>query len=959
MKISKRAVLTLWIMFSVASLWLILVNASDVEISVNPSNAIQHMNNVIFISTWDSAFAKMNNKNGLVRIETKGNFILSKTWDDEVNMVLRGGENSILWWINNKINNGISGYSVILAWSGNVIYTDMGTSSYDVIVWWEWNNITGSTSIIVWGNNMVRGHYSVVAWNDTYVMWDRSVVLGSWARVKANNTFLWTDSEDSIEVEANDVFVVDASSGMVVDGDSAHSFAKLTLGWPLSVFSNVDDENIQCGMSDGELVGWWTLKVVTTDTNQMCLCSCNGSGWNPMFARGKCLGACNSDMKPKCGDTVGRVCNSGGVTYLWSCEKWNPIDGEGSYLVDKNNKIHWTCQGDDGSVEFCSGTVSSDAIECVFDCVWNLPNNAHTNNGMTITNKVDIPYSYNPTWTGDCLYSCDSGFDYIMDGSEVRCVKCKEGTYDPVLKTCAEEAVCEDDLVPYNGECISLGECTDKSLNFYLTNFEQYTGSSAVNWYDRSSNYFRPYGQQVKKPWICKSSSGEVNPHACEFSCNSSHKCAYELGWWTCIKKDAIQCLWYSARYQENQSALVEHPQFWHWRWHHPTVANAGPDIQYYEYVDSLEELYSKQSNNATWCYYTCEKGWHYDGSTPPKNWHCVSNCKDMSLGAAFPHRYYSSSVGVFYKFGPWWKDVHFYNDMRWAGVNYTWYFYNWKFDWTWVRWNWRYLSSWEFDDRVRNESWTCLWTCRTWIPLTGLRYKSQFREYFSYDSRPGDYYNVCWEKCATGYYFSGIACVETSLGYKVDESKPITYAGITNYAGQVSACPPNHRYNVEHGSCSPDPSPSTCEEWYIKIDGMCNICPYWEGFTGDGADVHCVEYDRCDLNKDWSVDASDANYLVNYALNSNNHYDAWLDVDGDWVVEISDVTALRDRCTLSYDKCDVNHDMVVDDADVELLNRCIDENDSWLGWCDVNRDNQVDSADLEYFKEGGECYLW
>ena len=549
-------------------------------------------------------------------------------------------------------------------------------------------------------------------------------------------------------------------------------------------------------------------------------------------------------------------------------------------MVDKDNKIHRSCQTDDGSVKYCSGFVSNAAIECVWNCEWSLPANARAN-GRQVTWIQGKAYEYAPEWTGDCTYSCVSGFDYIVDNGEARCVKCVGWTYNTGTRTCTEELYCETGTVLYNGECVALGRCVDKNNQYNLAYTDQWI--TRWPWYDITYNFFKPYGAQTEKTWECKSNSGEVEPHSCQFSCKPWYKCSSWNGQPRCIDSDKYSCFWYSALYYPTQSEKRIFSGWWVFYWYHPTEGNWWTsNVQLVSYLDSRDDFSNKMATQATWCYSFCDSGYHKapnSSSAEYRAWYCYSNCKSMSLGAVKKN---SNN----------WLDYHNRNEARWYG----WYFYNWKFARNGSQKNWTYVEPSVLDDAIENESWACLWTCRSWIPIENLQARSAFKEYFSYN--PSRIYNTCWEQCATGYYFSGYLCTRLSSDqYIIDTSKTITYDGIMNYAGQKLACPLNHRYNTTTSTCKQDPSPPECEDWYRRCGDACVICPEWEGFTGDVNSCVCEPYPKCDANHDWLINGDDRQFVHNIVHLTNDYYNLWADLNGDWEVNSNDLVYFDDNC--------------------------------------------------------------
>jgi hypothetical protein len=143
-----------------------------------------------------------------------------------------------------------------------------------------------------------------------------------------------------------------AQNWAVINRDKAHSFAKLTLWWPLVLSDSDNQSNIQCGQWQ-----WWgIIKMEKSDKKQLCLCSCDGSWWNSMFSYGACLNVC-TPTQPECGTEINRICENWITSYSWSCINGNVVEWTWAYFVDKNNIVHRSCQTNDGQVKSsCSGS---------------------------------------------------------------------------------------------------------------------------------------------------------------------------------------------------------------------------------------------------------------------------------------------------------------------------------------------------------------------------------------------------------------------------------------------------------------------------------------------------------------------------------------------------------------------------------------------------------------------------
>jgi hypothetical protein len=274
---------------------------------------------------------------------------------------------------------------------------------------------------------------------------------------------LWNDGNRTTTITQDNVFAIIAKSGMIVNSDSGHNFAKLTLWWPLIVSSRDSDQNIKC-----EWWKWgWILKVVNAE-NQMCLCSCDGSWRNSMLGKGRCTSVCDYNIKPVCGTGVTRIYTWGIVTYSGSCDFWKPAKWTWSYFVDKKNLIHWSCETEDWSRVACSGTGGT-IIGCVGDCGYRCVDGednisaaefvAWSDGGLTENTKKTLYPSSGEAAEQKCAYFCNESmwivydiingvgfcraFDYICDEENLSCEK-------PLITGNYKEEIAE-----YTWDCLS------------------------------------------------------------------------------------------------------------------------------------------------------------------------------------------------------------------------------------------------------------------------------------------------------------------------------------------------------------------------------------------------------------------------------------------------------------------------------------------------------------------------
>ena len=370
MKISKTAVLALgWVLLT-AGLGLMVVNAAGTstpykDLLVDLNNAVQHFNKVVFITGSSDSKVEITRIGGdpLVWIDAN-NFVVINSWSNE-NSNEGSRRNTILWWKNNKIIWTDNIWSVILWWENNTIKdsSDGDDSFQNVIAWWKGNTVENSdNSVILWweGNTEKKSNFAVIVWSNnnienwlnSLVVWknngvtkENSVAFWSNAQVNNKNSFLW--SNWSYSVASANVFVVNWENGMVVGGNKAHKFAKLSVSGSLVIG------------------GWspsctaWVIKKVGD-----CFCACdwntrNALHWGVNCSR-SCAGGTISD--PVCGSDIS--CPDASTSYQWSCEAWQLVLGSWSHFIDKYNYLNWLCESEAGTLKLCRGDLSSAIINC-------------------------------------------------------------------------------------------------------------------------------------------------------------------------------------------------------------------------------------------------------------------------------------------------------------------------------------------------------------------------------------------------------------------------------------------------------------------------------------------------------------------------------------------------------------------------------------------------------------------
>ena len=839
MKISKKTLLAISGLLSISALWLMFASASDRDLFMDIHNAVQHINEVNVISTWnDTTTARLSNSYGLVRIDTN-NFILWETWDKKNIITDKVNGSSILWWENNRIGWW---YNVILGWSGNKVWWSSNTIlwwewnnvnartcwSYNTIIWWKNNIISGWTStknncinitdqsessVIIWGHdNNLHGRFSVVMWNNSSVKWNNSVALWSWSHIQANNSFLWTDGNSPETLETNDVFVIMAQNWAVINTNKAHSFAKLTLWWPLVLSNNnSQSDDIQCGWWQ-----WWgIIKMKKSENNQLCLCSCDGSGWNSMFSYWACSQVCNKSIEPPICGSVDRICPYR-IMYSWNCINWKVIEWTWAYFVDKNDIVHRSCQTSDGQVASCSGTVSQDM--------------QHRQNCM------------------DYIWVCTAG-----------------GWYDNNWHLCDSTINCPDGYEEKNWVCKPYGGCVNEKGNYNENN------NKTMEWFKQPSNRsferYLPIGQNWK--WKCVSDRDPIG-HKCEFSCDedAGYECGRLNTWSVTLTNVVATCVHKTSCYNDylfyDWSAgiygSITYDRHRHWR----VYKNPTSDNTIFQYSSSTWWLVGQE-----WCFIVCDPWYHEEpnpNSTYNKGWYCMPNCKDMRRTTAEDWGAYISSI--------WW--------------------------WTpWTRRTWQYKSPSEYNEINKSDEKgigpenSCIWTCKS--GSTPIYFKGKVLDgwqkhaytidgelipefddflkdpWYAMDDSP---YSVCRTWCKSNQFFEGFRCRSLNAypWYTWDSSKTVTYAGITNIVGKKKLCNEDEDrmidYNHPQNGCistsiskesicikkNDTDVPSWLWPRYYRIDNKCMSCPIWQHYiTSTNSCQDCTDNEPDCVRDLWS----------------------------------------------------------------------------------------------------------
>lgn len=302
-------------------------------------------------------YTSISTKNQKLKLTTN-NFILTQSWTQDY--INDSSDNSIfsniLWWKWNIIS-AQSSKSTIIAWNKNSIQSSdastipwwelnqISASQNSTIIWWYNNTIDSSNNSSIWwwhDNNINDSEYSTIIWNNNAIRWKTSVAMGAWIKNYWDNSFYWTDNTQNNQLNKSNVFAVVSNNWMVINTDTPHTNAKLTISWNLAIKPNTTDENIVCWDWNWK----WIIKAIKKNDNEECLCSCN---WNnrESLHNWVCKWLCNNEVVT-CWATVSFSAN----TYHWTCNSWTAIYN--SYYVTNDNIIHRACQWFDGSVVTCT-----------------------------------------------------------------------------------------------------------------------------------------------------------------------------------------------------------------------------------------------------------------------------------------------------------------------------------------------------------------------------------------------------------------------------------------------------------------------------------------------------------------------------------------------------------------------------------------------------------------------------
>ncbi len=436
MKFSKKIMITLFICFFISGAIFTIVSSSVLKIDVD--NMVESIGSIVLYTgdeEWTILWTLREENEKLKVTWSWDNFIINKN-----NEISSGENSSILWWSGNTIfgwisstilgwiwNNIQSNLSVILWWSGNNIY-DNSTGS---VVAWSNNSVNPlsdrnlENSVIIWNDNRMNGSYSSVVgnnsevWSGEYIETYNSVAMWSWATVLGNNSFLWVDGSEGVNLRNDNVFVVYWGNGMAVNESEPNSNAKFNVWWHFVLAAWNSGNNIQCGSGNGT----WIVKIEDRDDieDQKCLCSCDGEWWKSMIWEGQCESICRwekFDIFPECVTWwIKIVLSWGKKMYSWECIWWSAI--EWSYYMQWNT-IWWQCQWKNGNTTPCSYKS---------ECTWYIPwldewSAVINNNLIPSILSDDRVYRYSEDKTEVCTYSCKTW--YALNSSRICSEVCNQ-----------------------------------------------------------------------------------------------------------------------------------------------------------------------------------------------------------------------------------------------------------------------------------------------------------------------------------------------------------------------------------------------------------------------------------------------------------------------------------------------------------------------------------------------------
>ena len=465
---NKSRVLLWSLVWWFSVVWM-LVFAENVPIMVDITNAVQHINSVKIKQVGNIGADVVISKSWswLSQMQTESNILLGTT-DNKV----KGSYSTILGWMWNEITWQVD--NTIIAWASN---------SIDVISNWEWNTIlwgqrneivwySAFSTIAGWENNVVSWNSSTIVWGkDNGIWWSRSVIVGTensvtwndsvamWkkSKIQGNNSFLWTDSENDEVLTKDNVFAVVSRKWMVINSIAPNEHAQLTIGWPLVVSLNSNDQNAVCG--SGEWL--WTIRTVSW-VGRYCLCNCDGTARNSMFWHWQCQSICNGEsMQPVCGTGLYKRYIDGVYTFHWTCEVWESVEWTWAYLVDKNDIVHRTCQTEDWTRTECSSAVTGTGGG---NCELGWQTIAHWNGITAYANP-------NPEW--QCSWIRRVCNDGILGGSsEYQYATCSSNDWckmpwsNEYISNGSNLRAYAESSVPFGSECVyEFRTCSNGSLN--------------------------------------------------------------------------------------------------------------------------------------------------------------------------------------------------------------------------------------------------------------------------------------------------------------------------------------------------------------------------------------------------------------------------------------------------------------------------------------------------------------